>query len=86
MAGRWRDASGPACDTEYPADGSLAATRQAATAPDVDEAVQAAEQARRQLAWTGLKRHEGAGMLQRIAGIGADQRHGPARAYATAAP
>lgn len=68
LAGRWRDASGPSYSTRYPADGSAVATLHAATAQDVDEAVQAAELARRQPAWAGLKRHERAGMLYRIAG------------------
>jgi betaine-aldehyde dehydrogenase len=67
LAGRWRDASGPAYDTEYPADGSTVATLHGATVQDVDEAVQAAEQARQQPAWASLKRHERAGMLVRIA-------------------
>ncbi len=68
LAGRWRDASGPSYSTEYPADGSTVATLHAATAQDVDEAVQAAERARRQPDWANLKRHERAGMLYRIAG------------------
>jgi betaine-aldehyde dehydrogenase len=67
IAGRWRDASGPAYATEYPHDGSTVATLHAATAADVDEAVQAAEKARQQKSWAGLKRHERAGILHRIA-------------------
>jgi len=67
IAGAWRDASGPQYATEYPADGSTVATLHAATAADVDEAVQAAERARLQPAWAGLKPHERAGMLYRIA-------------------
>lgn len=67
IAGRWRDASGPEYTTEYPADGSTVARLHAATAADVDEAVQAAERARLQPAWTNLKRHERAGLLHRIA-------------------
>ena len=67
LAGQWRDASGPVYSTEYPADGSTVATLHAATADDVDEAVQAADTARRQPAWAGLKRHERAAMLHRIA-------------------
>ena len=58
IAGQWRDASGPEYTTEYPADGSTVATLHAATAGDVDEAVQAAELARQQPAWANLKRHE----------------------------
>ena len=48
LAGRWRDASGPEYATEYPHDGSTVATLHAATAADVDEAVQCAERARQQ--------------------------------------
>ena len=67
IAGRWRDASGPEYATEYPHDGSVVATLHAATAADVDEAVHAAERARRQPAWAKLKHHERAGLLYRIA-------------------
>jgi len=67
IAGQWRDASGPEYSTEYPADGSTVARLHAATADDVNEAVQAAESARHQPAWAKLKRHERAGILHRIA-------------------
>ena len=67
LAGRWRDASGPAYETEYPHDGSAVAQLHAATVGDVDEAVQTAEQARLQPAWARLMPHERAGMLHRIA-------------------
>jgi betaine-aldehyde dehydrogenase len=67
IAGQWRDASGPEYTTEYPADGSTVATLHAATVADVDQAVQAAEVARLQPAWAGLKRHERASILHRIA-------------------
>ena len=66
-AGAWRDASGPLYQTEYPADGSTVATLHAATAKDVDEAVQVAEAARQQPAWANLKPHERATLLHRIA-------------------
>ena len=48
VAGQWRHACGPEYSTEYPHDGSRVATLHAATAADVDEAVQAAEAARHQ--------------------------------------
>jgi acyl-CoA reductase-like NAD-dependent aldehyde dehydrogenase len=67
IAGRWRDASGPEYTTEYPHDGSTVARLHAANAADVDEAVQAAEVARRQPAWARLKHHERAGILHRVA-------------------
>ena len=67
LAGRWRDASGPIYTTEYPHDGSTVAQLHAATAADVDEAVQAAEQARLHSSWARLMPHERAGVLHRIA-------------------
>ena len=67
IAGRWRDASGPTYSTEYPHDGSTVATLHAATAADVDEAVRAAELARHQPDWAGLKPHDRAAILHRIA-------------------
>ena len=67
LAGRWRDASGPSYTTEYPHDGSAVAQLNAASTADVDEAVQAAEQARLQPAWAKRMPHERAGVLHRIA-------------------
>ena len=67
LAGRWRDASGPLYTTEYPHDGSPVAQLHAATTADVDEAVQAAEQARQHSSWARFMPHERAGVLHRIA-------------------
>ncbi|MFM7568966.1 MAG: aldehyde dehydrogenase [Betaproteobacteria bacterium] len=67
LGGQWRDASGPRYQTQYPHDGSPVASLHAATATDVDEAVQAAERARKLPSWAGLKRHERAAILYRIA-------------------
>jgi betaine-aldehyde dehydrogenase len=67
IAGQWRDASGPLYTTEYPFDGSAVATLNAATAADVDEAVQAAETARLKSNWADLKVFERAALLHRIA-------------------
>ncbi len=67
MAGQWRDASGPLYSTEYPFDASTVATLHAATVADVDEAVCAAETARLKPNWAGLKPHERAAILHRIA-------------------
>ena len=67
FAGQWRAASGPEYTTHYPADGSVVAQLHAATVADVDEAVQAAEKARLHRSWAGLKRHERAGILYRMA-------------------
>ena len=66
-AGAWRDASGPRYATEYPADGSAVASLNAATADDVNEAVQVAEAARQRPGWANLKPHERATLLHRIA-------------------
>jgi acyl-CoA reductase-like NAD-dependent aldehyde dehydrogenase len=66
-AGGGRAARGPLYTTQYPHDGSTVAQLHAATAGDVDEAVQAAEIARRGRAWARLKPHERAGLLHRIA-------------------
>lgn len=67
LAGQWRDASGAAYETEYPHDGSAVARLHAATADDVEEAVQVAESARLRPSWAKLMPHERAGMLHRIA-------------------
>ena len=67
IAGRWRDASGPVYQTEYPHDGSAVASLHAATAADVDEAVRSAESARHKPDWAGLKPHDRAAILHRIA-------------------
>ena len=65
--GRWRDGSGPLYSTEYPADGSVVAELHAASLADVDEAVQTAEAARHRPNWAGLKPHQRALLLHRMA-------------------
>ena len=65
--GRWRDGSGPLYSTEYPADGSVVAELRAASVADADEAVQAAEAARHRPSWAGLKPHQRALLLHRMA-------------------
>ncbi|MEY4975066.1 MAG: hypothetical protein RIQ97_261 [Pseudomonadota bacterium] len=67
MAGHWQDASGPRYTTVDPHDGSAVAQLHAATAEDVDRAVQAAERARLAPSWARLMRHERAAILHRIA-------------------
>ncbi len=67
IAGQWRDASGPEYFTHYPHDNSKVAHLHAATKEDVDEAVEFAEKARAKPSWAGLKAHERAGILSRIA-------------------
>ncbi len=66
IGGRWRNASGPLYTTSYPHDGSTVAELHAATADDVQEAVQAAERARLHPSWARLMPHERAGLLHRI--------------------
>ena len=67
IGGRWRDGSGPLYSTEYPADGSEVAELRAASVADADEAVQAAEAARHRPSWAGLKPHQRALLLHRMA-------------------
>ena len=67
IGGRWRDGSGPLYSTEYPADGSVVAELHAASLADVDEAVQSAEAARHRPNWAGLKPHQRALLLHRMA-------------------
>ena len=67
IGGRWRDGSGPLYSTEYPADGSVVAELRAASVADADEAVQAAEAARHRPSWAGLKPHQRALLLHRMA-------------------
>ena len=67
IGGRWRDGSGPLFSTEYPADGSVVAELHAASLADVDEAVQTAEAARHRPSWAGLKPHQRALLLHRMA-------------------
>ncbi|MEY4266921.1 MAG: hypothetical protein RIS90_1456 [Pseudomonadota bacterium] len=67
IGGRWCDGSGPLYSTEYPADGSVVAELHAASVADVDEAVQTAEAARHRPNWAGLKPHQRALLLHRMA-------------------
>ena len=67
IGGRWRDGSGPLYSIEYPADGSVVAVLHAASVVDVDDAVQAAEAARHRPNWAGLKPHQRAMLLHRMA-------------------
>ena len=67
IAGRWRDGSGARYSTEYPFDGSTVADLNACNAADAAEAVQAAETARHQPNWAGLKPHQRATLLHKVA-------------------
>lgn len=67
IAGHWRAGHGPLTASYNPADGSLNAEWRMADAADVDEAVQAADQAWRKADWAGLYPHQRARVLQNIA-------------------
>ena len=67
IGGQWRDGAGPRYTTEYPADGSAVAELNACSAADADEAVQAAEVARHKPDWAGLKPHQRATLLHKVA-------------------
>ena len=69
FAGQWRDASGLAYSTEYPATGETVAQLNAGTSQDVDEAVRFAEVARHQPDWAGLMPHQRAAILHNMAAL-----------------
>jgi betaine-aldehyde dehydrogenase len=69
FAGQWRDASGAAYSTEYPATGEVVAQLHAATAQDVDDAVRFAESARHKPDWAKLMPHQRAATLHKMAAI-----------------
>jgi betaine-aldehyde dehydrogenase len=65
--GRWQDGAGPLYATHYPADGSEVAQLHATTIENVDQAVAFAQQAWLAPSWSGLRPHERAALLLRIA-------------------
>ena len=69
IGGEWREGRGAAYATRYPADDSVNAELRAASAADVEEAVQAADRAWRRPDWRGLKPHERAAVLYRISSL-----------------
>ena len=69
VGGEWRPGRGAAYASRYPADDSINAELNAASIEDVDEAVQAADAARRKANWRDLKPHERAAVLFRISSI-----------------
>ena len=69
IAGRWRPGSGEVYETCYPATGEPVAALRAATAADVDEAIEGAHRAWRASGWATAKPHERAAVLHRVAGL-----------------
>jgi acyl-CoA reductase-like NAD-dependent aldehyde dehydrogenase len=67
VAGEWRRGRGHAYDSLYPADGSVNATLNAASAEDTDEAIERADHAFRTSGWAAAKAHERAAVLFRVA-------------------
>lgn len=74
VGGEWRRGAGGAYVSIYPADQSVNAEVSTATARDVDDAVVAADVAWRKADWAGLKVHERAAVLHRVASL-IDARH-----------
>ena len=69
IAGHWRPGGGEVYETCYPATGEPGAARRAATAADVDEAIEGAHRAWRTSGWATAKPHERAAVLHRVAGL-----------------
>lgn len=69
VAGEWRRGHGDVYATRYPADDSVNAELAAASVDDVNEAIEAADAARRRPDWRDLKPHERAGVLFRISAL-----------------
>ena len=69
VAGEWRRGGGEVYATRYPADDTVNAELAAASVADVEQAVEAADAARRRPDWAGLKPHERAAVLYRIAAL-----------------
>jgi betaine-aldehyde dehydrogenase len=69
VAGEWRRGRGDVYESRYPADDSLNAELAAASIADVEEAIEAADAARRRPDWAGLKPHERASILHRIGAL-----------------
>ncbi|WP_127957052.1 aldehyde dehydrogenase [Serratia microhaemolytica] len=66
VAGCWREGRGEEMSSTFPADGSLNARLRAASVEDVNEAVEAAEQAWRAASWRHQLPHQRATILHRV--------------------
>jgi acyl-CoA reductase-like NAD-dependent aldehyde dehydrogenase len=69
VAGEWRRGRGDVYESRYPADDSLNAELAAASIGDVEEAIEAADAARRRPDWADLKPHERGSILYRIGAL-----------------
>jgi betaine-aldehyde dehydrogenase len=69
VAGEWRRGRGEVYATRYPADDSVNAELAAASIDDVNEAIEAADAARRRPEWRDLKPHERASVLYRVSAL-----------------
>src|SRR5262245_26582161 len=69
VAGEWRRGRGDIYASRYPADDTVTAELAAASIADVDEAIEAADAARRRPDWANLRPHERAGVLYRISAL-----------------
>ena len=67
VGGEWRAGTGKRYQSLYPADESVNAEIAAAGAEDAVEAVEAADAAWRRADWAGLKPHQRAAVLHRVA-------------------
>ncbi|SUE63309.1 aldehyde dehydrogenase [Roseomonas gilardii] len=67
FAGEWREGRGAEITSTFPADRSLNRVLRGASAEDVDLAIEAAQKAQRDPSWRGLRPHERATYLYRIA-------------------
>ena len=63
VAGEWRRGRGDVYASRYPADDTVNTELAAANVADVEEAIEAADAARRRPEWSGLKPHERAAIL-----------------------
>ena len=69
VAGEWRRGRGDLYASRYPADDSVNAELAAASVADVEEAIEAADAARRRAGWANLKPHERASILFKISSL-----------------
>ncbi len=69
VGGEWRRGRGEVYASRYPADDTVNAELAAANVADVEEAIEAADAARRRPDWANLKPHERASVLYRISAL-----------------
>jgi acyl-CoA reductase-like NAD-dependent aldehyde dehydrogenase len=74
IGGEWRRGAGPVFASLYPADGSVVAEIAQPSLAEVNEAIEAADHARRQPNWAALRPHERASILHRIGAL-ISERH-----------